>query len=544
MAGAPRSSLDVADLPSPLDSTSPLDPTVLRLERVTRAYGRQFALREVTLALQRGSFLALLGPNGAGKTTLLRVAAGLARPTAGRVLFEGSADEAGRRMRPRLGYLSHRTLLYDALTARQNLVFFARLYGVQSPAERATGLLRALDLERHADRAVATFSRGMQQRLALARALVHAPSLLLLDEPYTGLDADGTRRLTAALRELKARGVTVLLTTHALDAPLELADEVGILAAGELRHHGPRAGLSPADLAELYARATRAEGRLGGSDLQGQARIPPAPPAAVEPSRTAAPPRTAGAPRIAEPPPLAGPRPDTEDGPSSAAVTRLGALLAKDLLLEWRRKEQVVAMAVFALLAAILFVFAVDPTPGELLRLGPGALWISFLFAGTLGLAKVFAPEERNGALTALLLAPVDRSALFLAKAASAALFMGLMELLMTPVFVALFDLPLAHVLPAFALLAAVTTVGFCLPGTLLGFVTARAAARELLLPILLLPLALPLLIAAAKATRILLEGAAGPGAAGLSLWLALILAFDAVFGVLCAWGFERAVEE
>ncbi|MBA2564276.1 MAG: heme exporter protein CcmB [Gemmatimonadetes bacterium] len=220
------------------------------------------------------------------------------------------------------------------------------------------------------------------------------------------------------------------------------------------------------------------------------------------------------------------------------------ALIAKDLLLEWRHKEQLAAPAVFALLAATLFVFAVDPTPAELTRLGPGALWVSFLFAGTLGLGKVFAPEERDDALTALLLAPVDRTALFLAKAASAALFMGFMEALMTPVFFALFDLPLLPILGRFVLVAGLATAGFSLLGTLLGFLTSRASARELLLPILALPLTLPLLIAAAKATRILLEGPAGPRFADLHLWLTLMLAFDVVFGVLCCWGFERVVEE
>jgi heme exporter protein B len=222
----------------------------------------------------------------------------------------------------------------------------------------------------------------------------------------------------------------------------------------------------------------------------------------------------------------------------------LTALLAKDLLLEWRRKEQVAALGVFAFLAVVVFVFAVDPTPAELTRLAPGALWIAFLFAGTLGFGKVFAAEERDDALTALLLAPVDRTALFLAKASSAAVFMGVMEALMTPVFFALFDLPLLPVLGPFVLVATLATAGFALLGTLVGFPTARAAARELLLPILVLPLTLPLLIAAAKATRILLEGPAGPRFADLHVWLTLMVAFDVVFGVLCCWGFERAVEE
>jgi len=237
---------------------------LLGLEEVGKAFGRRVALDGVTLSLAQGSCLALLGPNGAGKTTLLRIAAGLARPSAGRVLFEGSTKDAPARLRPRVGYITHQTLLYDGLTARQNLVFFGRLYGVASPPARAAELLHAFGLERHADRPVAALSRGTQQRLALARALVHNPSLLLLDEPYAGLDAAGARLLAATLRDLKSRGATLLLATHAFDAPLDIADEVGILAAGELRHHGPRGTLSRTGLAELYERVTAEDGPAAG----------------------------------------------------------------------------------------------------------------------------------------------------------------------------------------------------------------------------------------------------------------------------------------
>ena len=150
----------------------------------------------------------------------------------------------------------------------------------------------------------------------------------------------------------------------------------------------------------------------------------------------------------------------------------------------------------------------------------------------------------RSGALTALLLAPVDRTGLFLAKVTSAALFLALVEVLMLPVFFAMFELPLIEILPRLAVVAGLATVGFALLGTLVGFATSRSGARELLLPLLLLPLALPLLIAAAKATRIMLEGPGGPAAGDLPVWIALMGSFDVVFGVLCCWGFERAVEE
>ncbi|HEY7530507.1 MAG TPA: heme exporter protein CcmB [Gemmatimonadota bacterium] len=224
-------------------------------------------------------------------------------------------------------------------------------------------------------------------------------------------------------------------------------------------------------------------------------------------------------------------------------MRRWGAIVLNDLRLEWRRPGRVAAIAVFALLAGVVFVLASDPEPEPLARLGPGAFWVAILFAGTLGLGKTFAEEERDDAMTALLLSPVDRSALFLAKAASTALFLLAVEVVMAPVFFAMFGLPLLRVLPGLAALAALATAGLALLGTLLAFLTARAAGRELLLPVLLLPLVLPLLVAAARGTRVLLASPV-PALADLSAWLTLMAAFDVVFAVLGCWGFERAVEE
>lgn len=224
-------------------------------------------------------------------------------------------------------------------------------------------------------------------------------------------------------------------------------------------------------------------------------------------------------------------------------MRRWAAIVANDLRLEWRRPGRVAAMGVFALLAGVVFVLASDPEPEPLAHLGPGAFWVAILFAGTLGLGKTFAEEERDDALTALLLSPLDRSALFLAKASSTALFLLAVEAVMTPVFFALFGLPFAAVLPGLVVLAVLATTGFALLGTLLAFLTSRAAGRELLLPVLLLPLAVPLLVGAARGTRMLL-GPASTSLADLSAWLTLMASFDVVFAVLGCWGFERAVED
>jgi heme exporter protein A len=234
---------------------APLAPPFLELDHVSKAFGRRLALRDVSLSIPEGECLALLGPNGAGKTTLLRIAAGVAKPTSGNLLFQGSSRDVWSRLRPDIGFVGHETLLYDALSPRQNLTFFARLYRVPNPPARVRDLLKLIGLERHADRQVADFSRGMQQRVAVARALVHSPKLLILDEPMAGLDADGVRLLAQMLQRLKAERATMLLATHFLEETLDLADAFAVLGEGELRRHARRQDLPAGGLRALYDEA-------------------------------------------------------------------------------------------------------------------------------------------------------------------------------------------------------------------------------------------------------------------------------------------------
>lgn len=209
-------------------------PAALEAEGVTRVYGRRRALDGVSLRLAAGDCLALFGPNGAGKTTLLRILAGLLRPTRGVVRMAGVPVQGDAAARARVGLLSHQSMLYEALTVRENIRFTARLYGV-ADADAATD--RALDrlgmLER-AGQPVRSLSRGLQQRVSIARAVVHAPSVLLLDEPYTGLDEAGAGALTRLLGELRAGGATLVLVTHNLAEGLALATQAAVMRAGRL----------------------------------------------------------------------------------------------------------------------------------------------------------------------------------------------------------------------------------------------------------------------------------------------------------------------
>lgn len=212
---------------------------VVEVLQVTRSFGPRVALSNVSFSVAGGEFVALVGPNGAGKTTLLRIIATLSRPTDGRVRIAGmEAHRAGEAVRRHIGFLSHRPILYDDLSAEQNLRFFARMYDLDDPTARIAELLNHVGLADRRYDLVRTFSRGMLQRLAVARAVLHRPQVLLLDEPYTGLDLDAARMLTDLLAELAGEGCAVLLTTHNPAYGLTAARRILILSRGRLVYDG------------------------------------------------------------------------------------------------------------------------------------------------------------------------------------------------------------------------------------------------------------------------------------------------------------------
>jgi len=202
-----------------------LDFTALRLIDVSRSYGRRRALSKVSLTAHAGTITALLGPNGAGKSTLLSIASTLLTPTSGDVRYgEADARQGGSALRARIGLLAHDLYLYPELTAAENLRFFARVYGLPGVEGRVTAALDRAGLTERRDDPVAGFSRGMRQRLALERALIHDPRLVLLDEPFTGLDEAAREALRSRLGAVRASGAIVLLTTHDTAAVAGLTD--------------------------------------------------------------------------------------------------------------------------------------------------------------------------------------------------------------------------------------------------------------------------------------------------------------------------------
>jgi len=235
------------------------DAWSVEAQGLEKRFGPVRALRGLDLSIPAGASLAVVGPNGAGKTTLLRLLAGLARPSHGR-LEVGPPEPDRRRRRAGIGYLGHATLLYPPLTARENLVFAARLQGVAEPDARAAELLAAHGLDGFADRCVGEFSRGMAQRVAIARALVHDPPLVLLDEPFTGLDPDAAQALATRLADLHAGGRTVILVTHDLARATVFAERVAVLRRGALAADVARGDAPPAEF-EARVRAALARRR-------------------------------------------------------------------------------------------------------------------------------------------------------------------------------------------------------------------------------------------------------------------------------------------
>jgi heme ABC exporter ATP-binding subunit CcmA len=227
--------------------------SAVAVEGVWKFYGDYPALRDIRLEAEAGSCLALIGRNGAGKTTLLRTIAGFTRPGKGRITIFGT-EPRETETRRQMGFIGHGISVYDELSAVENLTLYARLYSLPDPRRTALEWLERTGLERVRDGLVREFSRGMRQRLAVARAFLHAPSVLLLDEPFTALDDKAIAVLQRLLREALADGKTIIMSTHQLREALELASHVALLTRGQVAFHGPCTPEMKADPGLVYAR--------------------------------------------------------------------------------------------------------------------------------------------------------------------------------------------------------------------------------------------------------------------------------------------------
>jgi len=229
---------------------------VIETKKLVKRFGLKTVLRGVDFHVEPGEFVALLGPNGAGKTTFLRILASLSRPSLGTATVAGFALPAqSAAVRRRLGVVSHQPLLYENLTAWENLQFYGRMYAIPALLTRINAVLEMVGLDTRRNDLVRTFSRGMQQRLAIGRAVLHDPEVMLFDEPYTGLDQDASEMLDGVLKEVAARGRTVVMTSHDLARAEDLATRFDVLSRGVIAASTQRTELGSDNLLTFYKRA-------------------------------------------------------------------------------------------------------------------------------------------------------------------------------------------------------------------------------------------------------------------------------------------------
>lgn len=229
----------------------------IEVQGLTKSFGNHLALKGVELRVREGEFLTIFGPNGSGKTTLIKVLATTMKPSSGSVRVAGfDLQDSPIPIRRKIGVVSHQTFLYDDLTAFENLKFYGRMYDVPNLEARIHEVITKVGLASRLHHQVRTLSRGMQQRLSIARAVLHRPSIMLLDEPETGLDQYATAMLREVLDALSAENGTVIMTTHRLEYGLEMGDQVAILAGGRIAYQESKQSLDVDSLRQTYYRLT------------------------------------------------------------------------------------------------------------------------------------------------------------------------------------------------------------------------------------------------------------------------------------------------
>ena len=513
-------------MPLQIRDLSDADPSpTLSANGLARRYGSALALRGVDVTLLPGECVALFGPNGAGKTTLIRVLATLLRPNAGSLTVAGrDALRSPGRARRFIGAMGHQTYLYGDLTAVENLRFYGRIYGVAQLDSRIQTVLQEVDILHRANAPVRTLSRGMQQRVSLARAILHQPLVLLLDEPDTGLDDDAQRRLATLIRGWTEHGRSVLFSSHHADWAGSIADRAIVLGQGRIVSETSSPVVETTSSVSAY-RAVAAEARSSG---RAEAHPPSPPVAGTGNGGGPAPAIPAPAPFVVE----------VRKTVKSSFLRQLYAVLAKDLLVERRTKDALSAMLVFSLLVLVTFNFALDLRSEIMGAVGPGVLWTAVLLGSTLGLGRTFAVERDQGTLDGLLMAPLERSAIYLAKLLGNVALMAIVLIVSVPVFAGLFDVALNP--GPLIIILILGTVGVGAVGTTFAAIAAHTRAREVMLPVLLFPMIVPVLIAVVQATGIALGN---PTARDMP-WLSLLLAFDAIYVSLGAVTFEHVLEE
>ncbi len=506
-------------------------PDMIAARHLRKAYGPTLVLEDISLELAAGQCLALLGPNGAGKTTLLRILATLSRPSSGELAVAGEdalkRPEAARAV---IGVVAHGSYVYEDLSALENLHFWTVLGGGDASRERLHAALTQVELDAVAHERVRTFSAGMKRRLALARVILGRARLLLLDEPFTGLDQQGRKWLSEFLLAFKAGGGAVVVATHSFGSGLGVADRMTILVAGRLMVDRACGDLSREDIRRLYDSLADGDGAASSVPTVTAGHSKPVGCEAARDATSEASSMSVERRAIELAKPWA-----FWERPAGYA-RRAWIVLWKDLLAERRSKESMNALLFFSLLLLLLFEFALGPDRERLRSAMPGLLWLGFILAGLLGLGRSFMIERANDCWEGLRLSPGDKSAIYLGKLLGNLFTMAAVEVVLLGLFGFFYDVDLTPALGPLAIVLVLGTLGLSAVGTLFAAMTAQVRARELLFPVLLLPAQVPLLLATVSVTQAVLLG--WP-LAQVGHWLQLLAVADLVYVVVGVLTFE-----
>ncbi len=470
------------------DTASP----IITVNGVVKQFGRFAALRGVSAEFAPARMYAILGDNGAGKTTLLRSIAGLSKPTRGEISLLGSTDLHD--VCHEIGYMAHPSLLYDEMSGMENLLYFARLYGIHDE-QRCADAISAVGLDPALSRPVGQYSQGMRQRMSLARALLNQPKVLLLDEPFSNVDVKSAREMVGLLVKLRDQGKTIFVVTHQASLLEGAADEFVRIEEGKIV-----ARTATASESISAVRADNNKVMLGG------------------PSKAL----------ISTP----------NDTNQISFLATTYSTLHKDLRLEWRSKDAINSMLFFSLLVVVIFSFAFNPTAEESRLIAGGLIWVAFLFAAVVALNQTWARELRNQVLDAYRVAPAPPNSLFLAKALGNFIFVSILEMLMTPLFVVFYSLRPLGPIYQLLIVAVLGTWALVVNGTFFAAMSLRTRAREIMLPLLLFPISIPALLAMVEATTEILTGEYSP-----RFWITLLGAYDVVFTIACLFFFEKVLQ-
>ena len=452
---------------------------LLRIQGLSKRFQLRRVFADFDLDLARGEWVLICGPNGAGKSTLLRLIAGLEKAQGGSLT---SAAE-------RIGYLSHASGLYEDLSPRENLEFFTKIFRLENGLQRAAQLLEQFGLTERRDDPVRSLSRGMIRRLSIALAVLHQPDLLLLDEPFSGLDYESQVALLGLLKEIQAQGCTIVLTTHEFSLEEALDFRLLYLHKGKLLHD--RRCRALAEARDIYQESMRA------------ALLKP-PQAIKTPSLQPVTPSSRPPYRLRD------------------YLAQVWAVAQKDLRTEMRTRELLNFMLLFGLSAILIFSFAFNLMSNAVRDFIPGMLWTALTFTGFLGLSKAVNRDFANQSMDVLRIAPIEPSAIYLGKLLG--IFIVQLSVAVVLLLAALILFNTALLQPAMAAALSSGILGLAASGTLLATLVERTRSREMLLPVLLMPVLIPLLIACVQVTQ---DAAVGLALAESLAWYRLIFIYN-----------------